>query len=335
MALAVNIDELINGRVIEWERLEFKRGWNPEDIMHTLCAFANDINNWGGGYIVVGITEKNGRPVLLPSGLDPDQIDRIQGELLGLCHYLQPNYMPVVQPYVFQNRYILVIYSPAGDMRPYSAPVSLGERGVKNRFHFIRRGSRSIRAQGEDFRRLQELTARIPFDDRINQQSTLDDLDLGHIRDFLHEVKSDLAEESARMPFPDLCRQMNIAKGPDEALRPVNAGLMFFCREPHRFFERAWIEIVIRTDEPCTYFLTVLHINRDFINLVDSNQEGNQEGIYVSDQVSDQVTDKGKKILSYCLDSRSSAEILREIGISNHTSNYKRHIEPLLEKELL
>lgn len=108
MALAINIEELINGRVIEWERLEFKKGWNPEDVIHSLCAFANDINNWGGGYIVVGIEENNGRPVLPPSGLNPDQIDRIQGELTGLCHHLQPNYMPVVQPYVFQEKHILV-----------------------------------------------------------------------------------------------------------------------------------------------------------------------------------------------------------------------------------
>jgi len=496
MALAINIDELIHGKVIEWERLEFKRGWNPEDVIHSLSAFANDINNWGGGYIVLGIEENNGRPILPPIGLNPDQIDRIQGELTGLCQNLQPNYMPVVQPYVIQEKHILVIYSPAGDMRPYSAPESFGERGMQNRFYYIRSGSRSIQARGANLRRLQELTARIPFDDRINQQSSLDGLNLGLIRDFLQEIKSDLAEESTKMPFPDLCRQMNIARGPDEALRPVNAGLMFFCKEPHRFFDRAWIELVIRkdeagknfsekyfkgpfhiqlrdalsfirnnivsekvkkisgqaeaqrffnfpydaieeslanavfhksyeignpievqiwpdrieilsfpgpvppvtakilaenrrivardyrnrrvgdflkelhltegrgtgfptiykamedndspppvmeTDEQCTYFLTVLPANKDFIEHIDSYQESNQEGNegsdqesdYVSDQESDEVTAKERKILAYCKVPKSSAEILSKIGLSNHTTNYKRHIEPLLEKQWL
>jgi len=28
MALPVNIRDLINGRTVEWERIEFKRGWN-------------------------------------------------------------------------------------------------------------------------------------------------------------------------------------------------------------------------------------------------------------------------------------------------------------------
>lgn len=33
--------EVLRGRPVEWERLEFKRGWNPEAVLHTLCAFAN------------------------------------------------------------------------------------------------------------------------------------------------------------------------------------------------------------------------------------------------------------------------------------------------------
>ena len=50
MALPINIEQLIGGKVVEWERLDFKRGWNPEDVLHTACAFANDIHNWGGGF---------------------------------------------------------------------------------------------------------------------------------------------------------------------------------------------------------------------------------------------------------------------------------------------
>jgi len=45
------------------ERLEFKTGWNPLKVMHTLCAFANDFHNLGGGYIVLGVATHDGRPV--------------------------------------------------------------------------------------------------------------------------------------------------------------------------------------------------------------------------------------------------------------------------------
>jgi hypothetical protein len=51
MPLPINIDDLLHGRSVEWERLEFKRGWNPLDVLHTACAFANDFHNLGGGYI--------------------------------------------------------------------------------------------------------------------------------------------------------------------------------------------------------------------------------------------------------------------------------------------
>ncbi len=52
MGLPVNISDLINGRTVESARVEYKRSWNPETIIHSVCAFANDIDNWGGGYIV-------------------------------------------------------------------------------------------------------------------------------------------------------------------------------------------------------------------------------------------------------------------------------------------
>jgi ATP-dependent DNA helicase RecG len=43
MSFPINIKQLISGRAVEWDRLEFKRGWNPEEIIHSVCAFANDI----------------------------------------------------------------------------------------------------------------------------------------------------------------------------------------------------------------------------------------------------------------------------------------------------
>ena len=74
MALPVNINELLSGRIVETERLEFKEGWNPEAVLHTMCAFANDVNNWGGGYIVIGIGEKSGAGDFLVNGLSTVEI---------------------------------------------------------------------------------------------------------------------------------------------------------------------------------------------------------------------------------------------------------------------
>lgn len=50
--LPINLTNLLHQRTIESERVEYKAGWNPERIVHTLSAFANDFYNFGGGYVV-------------------------------------------------------------------------------------------------------------------------------------------------------------------------------------------------------------------------------------------------------------------------------------------
>ena len=49
MALPIQIDNLIHRRTVESTRIEFKKGFNPDSIIRTICAFANDIDNTGGG----------------------------------------------------------------------------------------------------------------------------------------------------------------------------------------------------------------------------------------------------------------------------------------------
>lgn len=52
MVIPANIEDLLHKRRIESTRIEFKTGWNPDKIYRTICAFANDFDNIGGGYII-------------------------------------------------------------------------------------------------------------------------------------------------------------------------------------------------------------------------------------------------------------------------------------------
>lgn len=52
MALPINIEELLGGQIEEDYRVEYKKGWNPDLIYRTICAFANDFDSICGGYIV-------------------------------------------------------------------------------------------------------------------------------------------------------------------------------------------------------------------------------------------------------------------------------------------
>lgn len=246
-ALPINVDELLRGQIVEWERLEFKKGWNPEEIIHTICAFANDVNNWGGGYLIVGIDEDKGQPTFPPIGVSLNKIDEIQKELVNLSHRLRPNYYPIVTPVIFQEKMILLIWCPGGQTRPYQAPDSLGKNTSYS--YFIRRNSTTVKAQTKDIQRLHEMANYVPFDDRICHQASLKDLQIGLIKDFLRDVKSDLISEVDKISFEQLCRQMQIVQGPEEYLKPLNIGLMMFNNNPEQFFPCARIEVVDFHDE--------------------------------------------------------------------------------------
>ncbi len=243
MNLPININDLFTAKIVEWERLEFKEGWNPEDVLRTLCAFANDFHNLGGGYIVLGVGEKDGRPVLPPTGLSIKDIDRIQKEVVALGHRLQPNYHPIMFPTVYQDKHILVLWAVAGLVRPYKAPVSLSQKNKAYRY-YIRKGSVTLTAKDQDEKELLEMAATIPFDDRINRSVGIDALDLGLIRSYLQKVGSGLFQEAGKMDFLQLCRCMNLVDGPDEHVYPKNVALMFFNPDPQKYFPQAQIDVV-------------------------------------------------------------------------------------------
>jgi ATP-dependent DNA helicase RecG len=249
MTFPINIDELINGNTIEWDRIELKKGWNPEDVIHSLCAYANDINNWDGGYLIIGVAESNGKAVLPPIGLKSEQIDSIQKKLIEISNMISPSYFPVSQPYIKDGKQILIIRAPGGDNRPYKAPVSLSEK-KSEKSYYINRGSKTIKVKDSsvDERKLLELTARIPFDDRMNRNASVDDIELRLVQSYLKEVMSALYEESTKISFTDLCKQLQVVKGSDELLYPTNAGLLLFNDSPDRFISGAKIELVIHKE---------------------------------------------------------------------------------------
>lgn len=213
MHLPINIYDLINGQSIEGERLEFKKNWNPESILHSICAFANDINNLGGGYVVIGIEENNGIPVLPPVGLDKSLIDTMQKKLLEICHLIVPNYFPIAVPEIYEGKYIFIIWCPGGDSRPYKTVKNFSKNSPQ--FYYVRRYSSTVKASLEEETSLMQLTAKIPFDDRLNHSSQIEDMSVTLISEYLNEVASDLYDHIETMSFwifADKCKSLGVLK---------------------------------------------------------------------------------------------------------------------------
>jgi len=133
-----------------------------------------------------------------------------------------------------------VIWVPGGQSRPYSVPRTLGK--IKEYHYYIRKCSSTVIAKNDELKELIELTAKVPFDDRINHHATLEDINLSLIQAFLKKVNSKLLEDSKNIPLDELCRHMALVDGGNENIRPRNIALMFFNDEPHTFFPYAQIK---------------------------------------------------------------------------------------------
>ena len=251
MALPINVEDLIHQRKVERTRIEYKADWNPEPIIHSITAFANDFDNMGGGYILIGVEEVNGRPKLPLEGLDPDSIDAIQMDLLNKCNFIEPRCIPVIEPYTIDGKDILVLWVPGGEDRPYKCPEKVytqkgGEKSPKA--YYIRKGARTLKANAREERELISLARDIPFDDRINYHADVVDMKPALLADYLHTVGSDLYENALNRSVEEVATDMRLVRGPSEYRKPLNVGLMFFNEHPEQFFSFAQIEVVDKPD---------------------------------------------------------------------------------------
>ena len=246
MALAINIDDLLNKQRIESNRIEFKKGWNPVSIYHSVCAFANDFDDLGGGYIVVGVDtdDKTGVAIRPVEGIPIEEIDDILQDMVGYNNKIAPYYMPRTSMEEVDGKTVLVIWCPAGINRPYSVPENVTAKNGSKEYFYIRSGTSSIIAKGEVLDELRELASRVPFDERGNPDIRLEDISTLLLREYLVKVGSKLASEINIRPLQEILEQMDLFVGPKENRMLRNVAAMMFCENPSKFFKRTQVEIV-------------------------------------------------------------------------------------------
>ena len=241
MAIPTNIQTLLEGHKVERERVEFKETWDAQASLKTVCAFANDLNNWGGGYIVIGVRDNEGSPKELV-GVPVEKADGWLKDVLNKCKLIEPDYMPVTEVTEHAGKVFIVLWCPGGSVRPYSSPKSMG--GKSERVRWVRRLASTVQPTPDEERDLYTLANNVPFDDRPNHAAQLSDLNIALIKSYLHEVGSSLYDRADDMDFAELCQDMHIAAGPAEYVRPLNVGLMFFSLTPEKWFPYAQIDVV-------------------------------------------------------------------------------------------
>ena len=177
--LLVNVEELLKLQGVESQRVEFKKAWhNRKDtprstywqVIHTITAFANDLYNVNGGYIIIGVEEKedcespDSVQVILPPLGVTGNLDKIQKEISGACREnIKPEINPILRPVVVDGKKVLVIWVRPSDNRPHTCR----ESNKSNEWnYYIRDGTETKKVKPEQISLLHQHFRAPPFDDR-------------------------------------------------------------------------------------------------------------------------------------------------------------------------
>jgi ATP-dependent DNA helicase RecG len=110
--LPQNLDDILKLRIVESARVEFKAHWKKAEpntgpkALQTICAFANDLYDHDGGWLILGVEEdENRQPRLPPRGLD--DIDTTQKLVREALRHIQPEYSPIFYPEEVDGKQLL------------------------------------------------------------------------------------------------------------------------------------------------------------------------------------------------------------------------------------
>jgi len=241
--IPLKLETLLKGRVVESDRVEYKKSWNPNDVVQTICAYANDWGNVNGGYVVIGIAEENGLPILPPEGLPVTSLDKTQQELVQYCRLITPNYTLQIELVEYQNKHLIYLWCSGGDAGPYQAPVNVFDK-KKQLEYWIKPASVKTTAKGSEMFELYNKFNSVPFDDRVNRDAKVSDIRRGYLEDFLRDSESSLANGINTRTIEDTLLALEVANATDTGIDIKNIGILMFCEKPEKFFPCAQIDVV-------------------------------------------------------------------------------------------
>ncbi|MEW5804162.1 MAG: ATP-binding protein [bacterium] len=239
----------------ESERVEWKENIaDIDDILKSITAFANDYANLGGGYLVCGAREgkdEHGFQKVFYTGLEAQRLREIKSRVFSECRdKVNPEVVPSAEeisvPTDDSKRILIFIIPATGYAHSYRA------RGKDASTYYIRMGDNTIEARNGLLRELLIQKKQLePWDKRVNNEATIQDIDLVILRDYLQEmglwspkkaIEDYLSAKDKISDFvPPLAARVNLTN----VLKPKNFTLLMFGRNPLDFFEGAYTNFSI------------------------------------------------------------------------------------------
>ena len=239
MAYSIDLKELATR---ESEKVEWKENGDDKEIVkgivRTISAFANDISNFGGGYVVCGARETKdeyGFPKLEYKGLSANKLKEIEGRVLQHCRdYVSPSVVPIVQemenPANKDTRILVFIVLATSDAHTY--------RDGENSTYYIRISRETREARNGTLAQLLVKKQKIDyFDRRMHPNTTEMDIDILLFRDSVQEMGLLFPDKSLEDYFSDreqiaeLVPPLFVRGTLDTVLRPRNFTLLLFGKK--------------------------------------------------------------------------------------------------------
>ena len=226
----------------ENERVEWKENGDDKNIVSsitkTISAFANDIANIGGGYVVCGAKESKdeyGFPKVHYVGLNADKLKEIEGKVLQHCRdYVSPSIAPIVQeldnPENQATRVLVFIMPASSDAHTY--------RSSETTNYYVRISRETREARNGILSQLLIKKQKIEyFDKRPQENASEKDIDVILFRDSIQEMGLYLPNKSLEDYFSDkeqiaeLVPPLFVKKSLSNNLVPRNFSLLMFGKK--------------------------------------------------------------------------------------------------------
>jgi predicted HTH transcriptional regulator len=221
----------------ESERVEWKENGDDinivKEIVKTISAFANDIANFGGGYVICGakeIKDEHGFPKIQYTGLSANKLKEIEGKVTQHCReYVHPSLSLLVDeienPENKSTRILVFVVLASPDAHVY--------RDGQSSTYYVRISRETREARNGILTQLLIKKQKIEyFDKRTNIAATESDIDILLFRDSMQEMGLLFPEKSLEDYFSDreqiaeLVSPLFVRTNLDGILRPRNFTLL-------------------------------------------------------------------------------------------------------------
>ncbi|MFO5439931.1 MAG: ATP-binding protein, partial [Dolichospermum sp.] len=226
----------------ESEQVEWKENGDDikiaEGIVKTISAFANDIANVGGGYVVCGakeIKDEHGFPKIQYTGLSANKLKEVELKVTKYCqNYVDPAIIPriveIENPENNSTRILVFVVLRTRHAHIY--------RDGETSKYYVRISRETKEARNGVLRQLLTEKQEIEyFDKRTNTRATEADIDILVFRDSMQEMGLLFPEKSLEDYFSDreqiaeLVSPLFVRTDLDRILRPRNFTLLMFGKK--------------------------------------------------------------------------------------------------------